>query len=99
MATGNTPQHLVGQDNSITEGRPEKPSPANWHHNPAREEADPHPSNEEHPYDAPRPGGAKGAPSGAAKGRTDIGPNPAAHDGKAPPPPDNADKGPPFATS
>ena len=43
--------------------------------------ADPHPSDEEHYDREARPGGTKGI-----KG-PDIGPNDAAHDGKAPPRP------------
>ena len=46
--------------------------------------ADPHPSTEEHDDLIPRPGGTK-PPKGP-----DIGPNSYAHDGKAPPRPQNA---------
>ncbi|RYE09783.1 MAG: hypothetical protein EOP22_08025 [Hyphomicrobiales bacterium] len=45
--------------------------------------ADPHPSNEEHPYKARHPGGAHPPIK-------DIGPNSAIHGGEPPPRPDNA---------
>lgn len=48
-------------------------------------EHDPHPSNEEHYDRQERPGGARPPRDG-------IGTNPAVHDGKAPPRPDNAEK-------
>ena len=52
--------------------------------------ADPHPSNEEHPYRGKDPDGANPP-------KPDIGPNPAAHDGTPPPRPDNAAHGPKFS--
>jgi len=48
-----------------------------------QEPKDPHPSDEEHYDQTPRPGGAK--PLGK-----DIGPNPSVHDGKPKPMPKNA---------
>ena len=53
----------------------------------AEDVADPHPSDEEHPYEARHPGGAN-PPS------KDVGPNNAAHDGEAPRRPDNASTSP-----
>jgi hypothetical protein len=55
--------------------------------NPAHEVSDPHPSNEEQPYREARPGGANPP-------KTNIGPNPARHTGKAPPRPHNSGSGP-----
>lgn len=49
-------------------------------------EHDPHPSYEEHYDRQARPGGARPPRDG-------IGPNPAVHDGKPQPQPDNAGKG------
>jgi len=90
----NTPQHLVGEETEITEGRP---VPGNAHHRQtgtgtapeARDVADPHPANEEHPYRARHPGGAH--PPDETK---DYGANPAQHDGSAPARPHNAGSGP-----
>ena len=88
----NTPQHLVGQEPEVTEGRP---MPGDSHHRQTGastapkgvDVADPHPSNEEHPYrgkhrDAAHPPEAK-----------DYGANPARHDGTAPPRPHNVGSG------
>lgn len=47
--------------------------------------ADPHPAEEGDPYNAHGPGAAAAKPA-----PQDIGPNPATHDGTAPPRPDNA---------
>ena len=54
---------------------------------PEMDVADPHPSEEGHPYDAPDPGGDTAPPTEVEKGRANIGPNPAVHDGEAPPRP------------
>jgi hypothetical protein len=55
--------------------------------------ADPHPSDEEHPYREQGRGGAS-TPSDVPIGNDDIGPNPGRHNGKAPPRPHNAGSGP-----
>ncbi len=55
--------------------------------------SDPHPAEEEHPYRARHPGGAN-PPVNAPEGDHDVGPNPALHDGTAPPRPHNAGSGP-----
>jgi len=54
---------------------------------------DPHPAEEEHPSLAPHPGGAN-PPFSSLEGDHDTGPNPALHDGTAPPRPHNAGSGP-----
>ena len=67
---------------------------ANTSADPAKEVQDPHPSNEEHPYDAGAPGGDRAPSADTAEGRHNLGPNPAIHTGKAPPRPHNAGSGP-----
>jgi hypothetical protein len=61
---------------------------------PAFEVADPHPSDEGNPYEPTSPVGDRAPPSDIARGRADLGPNPAIHDGNAPPRPKNAGSGP-----
>ena len=89
----NTRQHLVGQQPDVTEGAPKAPAQASVE---AHEEtmqgldpAAPHPAEEGKPYAARHPGGAH--PPSPNK---DLGPNPAVHDGEAPPRPHNAGSGP-----
>ena len=93
-APTNTPQHLVGEQPEIQEGRP---SHLTGHEGktvqtgkgttePALDVADPHPANEEHPYREKKPGGA----DPPAK---DLGPNPAVHNGEAPKRPHNTGSG------
>jgi hypothetical protein len=94
-AAVNTPQHLVGEQPAITEGRPDGKTGEEGKTrqtgvgtaDPSVDVADPHPANEEHPYRARRPGGAHPP----AK---DLGPNPAIHDGTAPKRPHNEGSGP-----
>jgi hypothetical protein len=101
-APANTP-HAPGQNAHITEGVPDGRTAREGAHrqtgdntspDPANEVTDPHPSDEEHPYDATAPGGDSGPPNSAAHGRADIGANPDAHSGAARPRPHNAGSGP-----
>jgi hypothetical protein len=55
--------------------------------------ADPHPSDEEHPYKAPQ-GGDASPPPDTDIGNDNIGPNPSRHDGSAPQRPHNRGSGP-----
>jgi hypothetical protein len=91
----NTPQHLVGEEPAITEGRPtgqtaregktRQTGPGTS--TPELDVADPHPADEGKPCAARHPGGANPPTN-------DLGPNPAIHDGSAPARPHNADTGP-----
>ena len=91
----NTPQHLVGEEPDLTGAssanapaeKPRQQGGAGSAASAEQDAADPHPSDEGNPYDAAHPGGA----NPPAK---DIGPNPARHDGSAPPRPHNAGSGP-----
>ena len=90
----NPPQHMPGRaDPADPLPRRDRPTGANTSPDPANEVQDPHPADEEHPYREKRPGGAN-PPSDVPIGNDDIGPNPAVHDGTAPPRPHNAGSGP-----
>jgi hypothetical protein len=99
----NVPRQGAGQNAHITEGMPDgntahegahRQTEANTSPDPANEVQDPHPSDEEHPYDAAAPGCDTMPPSDTTVGRQNLGPNPAIHKGKAPPRPHNAGSGP-----
>ena len=90
-APANPPQHLPGD-----EGDPDNRPPGQGAGNAASpgphvgpqglDPADPHPPEEGDPYNARHPKGAKPPPK-------DIGPNPAVHNGSAPPRPHNTGSG------
>jgi hypothetical protein len=91
----NPPQHLFDEQVPVAERSlgagavpAAAPRPAD-----AALPADPHPADEEHPSLAPHPGGAN-PPVNSPEGDHDMGPNPALHDGFAPPRPHNAGSGP-----
>ena len=86
----NTPQHIFDQQRLPQGGDVEPPR---WKHrqtgrgtSPDRDVADPHPSDEEHPYRADAPGRA-GRPSESRQ----VGPNSRIHDGRPQPRPKNAE--------
>jgi hypothetical protein len=86
------PRQSVGIAKGVPDGRTahegaHRQTGAGTSPDPANEVLDPHPSDEEHPYREKQPGGA-------APPKTDLGPNPAIHDGKAPRRPHNAGSGP-----
>jgi hypothetical protein len=91
----NPPQHLFDEQAGVDERQLGAGAPS------AAPEAlpdpgsppDPHPAEEEHPFLARHPGGAH-PPVNSPEGDHDIGPNPALHDGTAPPRPHNAGSGP-----
>jgi hypothetical protein len=91
----NPPQHILDNGTGIAEGLPSGETAKEGAHRqtgvgtaPADlDVSDPHPSDEEHPYRERHPGGAN-PPT------TDIGPNPAAHDGEPARRPRNAGSGP-----
>ena len=102
MPHADTPQHILDNGTGITEGTPSGRTAREWAHrqtgahtspDPANEVADPHPSDEEHPYDKAAPGGDTMPRRDVRKVRADIGANPAAHDGSAPPRPHNRGSG------
>lgn len=102
-APANPDRQTPAQNAAVDEGRPtsrtaregaHRQTGANTSPDTSNEVQDPHPSDEEHPYDAPAPGGDRGPPVDTAKGGHDLGPNPAIHTGKAPPRPHNASSGP-----
>ncbi len=81
----NTPQHMVPPPvapDQPSEDMHRKTGPGTAP--PDRDVADPHPSDEGDPYDERRPDAVRPR-------RKDIGPNPAAHGGTAPPRPGNAE--------
>ena len=97
----NPPQHIFDNGTGITEGTPSGRTAREGAHrqtgahtapDPALEVEDPHPSDEGHPYRPPFP--ERGESAEAARLRAEIGPNPAVHDGTAPPRPHNRGSGP-----
>jgi hypothetical protein len=92
-ALTNPPQNMPGQsiapEPPPTKHRQTGPGTSP---DPTKDVQDPHPSDEEHPYREKRPGGAN-PPSDVTMGSDDIGPNPARHDGKARPRPQNSGGG------
>lgn len=93
-ALTNPPQHLLDGGVVIDERSlgATVPAPFAPAIDPARP-PDPHPAREEHPFRAAHPGAANPAAE-ADVAEHDIGPNPAEHDGTAPPRPRNAGSGP-----
>lgn len=92
-ALTNPPEHLFDESGAPAEANRSAKEGAhrqtgdNTSPDPANEVTDPHPSDEEHPY-------REGHPGGANPPKTDIGPNPAVHNGTPPRRPHNAGSGP-----
>lgn len=88
----NPPQHIFDNDTGLSEGTPSGRTAREGAHRRTGDGtapteldvADPHPSDEEHPY--------RNKAGGPIEG--DIGPNPAVHDGTPPPRPHNKGSGP-----
>ena len=100
----NPPQHIFDNDTGIDDYVPgaEAQTAREGAHRqtgdatapPETDVADPHPSNEEHPYRRFDRRSTVGARGESPTVDTDIGPNPATHDGTPPPRPHNAGSGP-----